>query len=565
MKFVWVLWTTFIVVNMDSLPKYIPGAIVAQEKKVEMVSEFITATINIGDLIQIPESLTHIGNNLGSIRENLRDLNRLKLTTVDQKLIIDNIQSQLNHSDEMIREAYSWFPRKQLNNRNKRGLVNLIGKGLNVLFGTATEDEVLDLRDKIADIEEIRRKNDRLIEDIYSTSKVQLDKINEIINDTNSLKLETIKVKSTVKINAQLTYVSHIVNRITLSLYELISKVQETFEAIVLALNGVVTPGLLSYSELLVVLNQAYTSFNLKPLFDQEDLFLYFSYITVQFAPSTIILHIPMATSYHFDHYSITPFPTFHYNQSIRLNDTKKHVLVSSHLQYYVETSSLEKCTAHGLLYICMSTQFPWLKFTNINSCMADILRQKFQDKIYDNCHYTVNNNKLQIEWADSFLFLYIPFNVMSSILCDDHAKLTSARNLRLLCTCTVENDMFRVQGISDQKLKLNKSWDLQYDIIAPINWSKPITVPTIAPLAENNKTFTILDHATTKIVVPFTALVTSSVSIVGIMALTCCLCRYRRNNVLGKKDAVKEGVSDQLIESTSGIPLPTICHTSQH
>ena len=502
-------------------PRIIPGAIFDYEGPISLIKEYVTVDIKFDDLVYIPSMLTFVSQDVKMVRAKLQDVKDKH--KAEHTELIQQIFETLAEAEETITTAMAWFPEnhkdgvRQFNGKRvKRGLVNVVGSGFKYLFGVATQDDVSKLNDRITTVEEIRKQNDMILENLHSASQRQNEKINEIISQCNRLVHEGFDLALNVHILEQLTTLSHLAIRITMNLQKQFISLKSTVDSIILATTGIVTSDLLSFSELDTILLKAVAAYDVKPLFTTHDLYLYYSYLKVQVAPYHIFVHIPMSADTLFHHFHIIPFPTFHYNVSIILNDKDTHILVSDGLNLYTELTreDIAMCRLHGKKKICESYHLPLKQF--VDTCVTVLMLKHVADTLEPRCSYNEIRADYAVKPIRDAVFIHNPHGEQIRVGCN-HTYISRDQNIKVPITCSLESKFFILEGLSQKHVRFHKLHAPMWRVnTTEVVWERPRNISFIKPLQMSNSTFTLIDHKTTHVVMSTTS--------VALAVITCVL-----------------------------------------
>ena len=97
--------------------------------------------------------------------------------------------------------------------------------------------------------------------------------------------------------------------------------IRSNIDDLSLASKGIISSNIITMQDLTLVLHEARIQYNLKSIFPPNAFAYYFMLMEVKFAPSLVILQIPMSSEYNFHHFRFIPFPTFHENETIILKN----------------------------------------------------------------------------------------------------------------------------------------------------------------------------------------------------------------------------------------------------
>ena len=102
----------------------------------------------------------------------------------------DECERRLDQAENMITQPQDWYSHSTGTKRSKRGLFNLVGHGLQFLFGTAQESEVRDARYRIKNIETV---SERLIKDGNSLTVIINSAYDHMLENRKRINLLTTK------------------------------------------------------------------------------------------------------------------------------------------------------------------------------------------------------------------------------------------------------------------------------------------------------------------------------------------------------------------------------------
>ena len=510
----------------EQFPTYLPGAIANFEGTVALISDYLTVPISYKDLLTLPQKLISIADNVNYMKHDLKILKATNMTNTDHDLLITEISSTVESINNKLKLSLTWFPTEK-SNRQKRGLLNIVGIGLHYLFGTVTQDEMLALDARITTLQDARLKNNLLIEGLVGTQKEEIQKINELVNSTNIFYERGIELESSTKITTKLAYLSHYTLKINNDVNEIIAHIRESIDALSLATRNIINTHLVSQENLKLILDNAKKLYNLQPLFDNEHTYLYYTYFTVQIAPMHLILHIPMSTDYTFKHYSILPFPTFQDEKTIKLNITNTVILISDNLEYYIETdnSNLQTCSFHNnYMRVCHSSNMMLQRFTQVNTCQSSLLSDTIH---YSKCQWIDMEYNTEVKTIPPYIFIYRPSNTTIRINCDKSVEISHARNLQLLMKCEVHDEFLTIFRTTFSNLQMPTSFNAdEVTAIKHFTLDPKTNISKLTILQPVGK-YTFMGNSTTKIIIP-------SISTIGlvIIILVVIYCIKRKRSV---------------------------------
>ena len=270
----------------------LPGVIRSYVGRTVLIQDYVSITINHTHTLEIPKDLKLMLGVISQIHVDLMNLSNTK-SNQDRQMIEEIIYTNTLCRTE-IREALQWFPSAQNATRKKRGLFNIVGIGLKHLFGVLAQGDLDALNEKLTSLEELKDRDHKIIEGLATQSERQRDKLNEIIEQINNAKVYVANLTARANLQSELQYISVSINNIHKEVDKALKNIRNNIDDLSLASKGIVSTNIITLQELTLVLHEARIQYNLKSIFPPKAFAYYFTLMEIKFAPSLVILQIPV-------------------------------------------------------------------------------------------------------------------------------------------------------------------------------------------------------------------------------------------------------------------------------
>ena len=372
-------------------------------------------------------------------------------------------------------------------------MLNIVGIGLGYLFGTATDKEIKTLGDKFTTVEDLVKNNHKVLEGLNIDSTTHTDKINEIIDNLNNVTETLNKEQTRLDTCSKFIYTIFLLQGIYTEIRDYSRKLREHIDEITLASKDIVTTRTISLTDLSIVITEARLKYGLKPIFNSEELSLYYSFMNLYFTPGALALRIPMQSSYTFTHYSFTPFPTRQLNHTIilKLDDTE---LLISHDRQKVALGTqvnLVNCKEANNKRICPANSFSISPRWDQNTCLEQLLAQKSP---FQGCDFETVDPEFKIQVIDDASFIYNKRGV-GLVTCNNEEPVeVHKHNIILSSTCEYYGQERKVLATNFMSIKVTRGMIDEYTSefnITTVNRrnSKPIEKISSSKTQNSNQT----------------------------------------------------------------------------
>ena len=542
-------WLLFLlcsfVLNVESMnenmtkTKLLPGVIRKYEGEVFFVRDYLAVTINHTHTLEIPQDLKLMLREVVKIRTDLHKINE-SADPNDWKLIKEIAYTNDLVKDRIV-EALEWFPNFRNSTRAKRGLINVIGVGLKYLFGVLTQGDLDKLNNKIASLEDLKNRDHKIIEGLTSQAEKQRVKMNQIIDQFNEVSAHISDLTDRQNMLTELHYISIYLNNIYKEVGYLTADIRHSIDDLSLASKGIISTNVVSMKELSLVMHEAKIQYYLNPIFTTKNLAYYYTVMEVLFAPSTVILQVPMASDYTFHHFRFIPFPTFHKNETLILSSKNTDILIQDKQHYLAETThnSFAKCRVIANLKLCPSNLLPLRNALTYKSCLKSL---SFTPLNMDSlCTYTSRMlTTPELLLVDLKLFVSRTEETPVRIECGKHQEVISDRTFYIEQNCDLVDTNIKVLGIRSfsMKLKTNRSSYIHRYISSVFNHTNQTVV---VRLDKEEESELYISQDTINIVIPSVS-VTGSVILVLIIFL-CIYCKVCKPRIFKRKTEYRREV----------------------
>ena len=339
-----------------------PGALVAHLGQVSLVEDVLWVRYPYTALVKIPVKLRETSERLQAVLGRLKEVDpEGRAEWMEWKNLMNVRLVYLADTVNLALENYS-----DLNGstRTKRGLVDGIGKLSRMLFGTAMNEDVEDLRNRYNRLASIATANNRTLH----FNCFRISKLEQHVND-----LAQYSTKLQSALNTALNSLKDIYNFMTISqvlpvLENVVNSMLHTnqliLQNVVDASRGRVTNSLFPVKDLLRTLDIGRRQYGLKPLFDSRGIQHYYPLLESVLTSDAVVIHVPFESQDTFEVYQIEPFP-FAVNGTIMTIDLAPSiVLISKDFSLYAvgHLSDLQHCKTQYLhLYHCEASSFAFL------------------------------------------------------------------------------------------------------------------------------------------------------------------------------------------------------------
>ena len=325
-----------------------PGALTAHLGRVSLIEDVLWVRYPFTALSKIPSGLKEVTEHLNAALEDLQ-----AAPTLDPALL-DLTRSRLLYLNVSITYALDNYYGFDVSNRMKRGLIDGIGHLSRMLFGTAMNEDVEELRERYDQLSSIASLNNKAIELNYKNiARLDLH-VQDLIIYTNALRSSLNRVLQQVTslqgmltLNQALSILEHTINSF---LHTNLLFIQNLVDSA----RGRVTSSLFLVKDLLRTLYIGKKNFNLAPLFDSHSIEHYYPLLEPVLTSDAVVIHGPFQSWDAFKVHQIEPFP-FDINGTIMiLNLQPSVVLIANDFSLYAvgHLSDLLKCrTEYRHLY----------------------------------------------------------------------------------------------------------------------------------------------------------------------------------------------------------------------
>ncbi|XP_050708796.1 uncharacterized protein LOC126993672 [Eriocheir sinensis] len=238
-----------------------------------------------------------------------------------------------------------------VHSRVKRGLLNIVGSASKFLFGTATDEDVRDLRDHYNRVLSFAAQNRRVINDnckelarLHTHIEELLEQTNKMAEVVNMVVKQTDQVNQFLLLDQALHVLESVIESVTTANQQVISNMVD-------AAHGRVTPALFPLHDLIMTIHIGYQNYSLKPLYNPDMSQYFYPLIESSLTPDAIIIHVPFQTADVFEAHEIVPFPFSAKDSVLTPDTTPSLVLIAKDFTLYSTGS-------YSLLKYCKETVF---------------------------------------------------------------------------------------------------------------------------------------------------------------------------------------------------------------
>lgn len=413
-----------------------PGALSAHLGRVSLVEDVLWVQYPFTALVEIPGTLRTITEQVTGVVLQM-DINAPEDGLL--RLMHDRIK-YLNDTLTLALENYAAlsFP-----NRTKRGLIDGIGQLSRMLFGTAMDEDVEELRDRynrLASLAATQHKTIRMnsfhisrlehaVQDIASYSRTLGSSINELWTGMANMYQMELVLQTLPALESAVNSILH-TNALVI-------------QNVVDADCGRVTSSLFPVRDLQKALKIGVENHQLTPLFDMHAIHHYYPLLESFLTSEAIVIHVPFRSKDVFEVYQLEPFP-FSVNNSVMVLDLPATVvLIRNDLSLYAtgQPSDLGSCkTEYHNLYFCSASLFAFLPLTG-GICEV-VLTQSDASKALETCPYRhVAPKSLFHRRFSGFHYFFFTLPVFVTVVCPEGSTYREvAGHLAVRVACSLRS-----------------------------------------------------------------------------------------------------------------------------
>ena len=365
-----------------------PGALVAHLGRVTLVEDVLWVQYPYASLVKIPGKLKGVVDNLNEALQTLQRDHPRDSTLSEELLPL--MYTRLKYINDTVNLALDSYDGVHDTNRMKRGLVDGIGQLSRMLFGTAMNEDVEQLREQYNQMTLVASTNNKAIhlnnQNIARLEQHTLD----LEKHANLLRISLNDAFARITTINVLTFVREAISTLEIAATSLLHTNERLIRNVVDAARGRVTSSLFPVKDFLQVLELGSADYNLKPLFDIRGIHHYYPLLESVLTSESIVIHVPFRSKDIFEVYQVESFP-FQVNGSVMtLDQPSSVILINNDLTMYAigKLSDLDKCQTEYLhLYFCSAALFAFLPITSEGICEV-VLTQEDASKALTLCPY---------------------------------------------------------------------------------------------------------------------------------------------------------------------------------
>ena len=412
-----------------------PGALSAHLGRAYLVEDVLWVQYPFPSLVDIPDNLRNVAAQLTAQISQIRQAvpQQPPHLAFHSVLLFADRLSYINDSLNIALENFGGLPAA---NRTKRGFINGLGYLSRMLFGTAMDEDVVELRDRYNQLLTHASTQDKIIK-IHSQHITQLEKqVNDITSYTTLLASTIDKLLANFR---HITLFQQTLDALETAVNTLFRTNTQIIQNLVDASTNRVTSSLFPVKDFRRVLDLAATRYKLSPVFDLPDIHHYYPLLESFITDTGIIIHIPFKSGDSFEVYHIEPFP-FSINGTIMTLDRPSSVvLIHTGFSLYASDrfSALHSCrTEHAGLYFCSASTFAFMPLTG-NVCEAHLTHPD-GSKALAICPYRqLTPQPLFHTQFSGFHYFFFTNPYFTSIVCPDgttHQEVLGHLAVRVVC-----------------------------------------------------------------------------------------------------------------------------------
>ncbi len=247
-----------------------PGALTHHLGQVFLVEEVLIARYPLTPLLSTMPTVKLVSDKLTSIAESInatKDREDMAPSTHYAQNTLELLWDRVVFLQEKVEKAYRDYSLHPVHAKEKRGLLNIVGKTSKFLFGTATDDDVRDLREHYNQLLSYAAQNRRVINlNCRKINRLQahLDKLlshtNKLTTVMNTALRRLDQLGDFILMDQALQVMEQIINAVLKVNEEIISNMVD-------AVHNKVTPSLLPVHDLEEIIKIGHRNYSFQPLY----------------------------------------------------------------------------------------------------------------------------------------------------------------------------------------------------------------------------------------------------------------------------------------------------------
>ncbi len=287
----------------------------------------------------------------------------------------------VNETLTLALENYHDFP---LTHRSKRGLFDGIGKLSRMIFGTAMNEDVEELRDRYNHLVSLASAHNKAI-NLNSRNIAKLEQqMHDVASYTATLRSSLNKMLTSIKHIYEMTTIGQALPALENPVTSLLRSNSLIIRNVVDATRGRVTDSLFPVKDLLKILEIGEAEYKLTPLFDDKSVHYYYPLLESFLTSDAIVIHVPFRSTEEFEAYRLEPFPFSVNGIILELDTPSSVVLVRSDFSLYATGPFSDLQYQH--LFFCSASLFAFLPVTG--AICEVVLTQIDASKALEICPY---------------------------------------------------------------------------------------------------------------------------------------------------------------------------------
>ncbi len=180
-----------------------------------------------------------------------------------------------------------------LHSRVKRGLLNIFGKTSKYLFGTATEDDIHDLREHYNHVLSYAANNRRVINLNYRKIGILQSNLNKLLEHSNHLTSIVNKALQRLTLLTDFLLMDQALHVLDAVLTPVLSVNDRIIANMKDAANGRVTPSLFPLHDLIKIIGIGHRNYSFQTLYPSHMSQYYYPLLEARLTTDAIVVHVP--------------------------------------------------------------------------------------------------------------------------------------------------------------------------------------------------------------------------------------------------------------------------------
>ncbi len=289
-----------------------PGALTNHLCEINLIEDVQTVQYPYAPLLSTTSTIKVVSETLFNLSESV-NTTRITGSKVNSnshaKKILILLRNKLIFLHGKIDQENTDYSLHPIHSRVKRGLLNIFGTTSKYIFGTATEDEIHDLREHYNHILSYAVHNRRVINLNYRKIGILQSHLKKLLEHTNKLTSIVNKALQRLTLLTDLLLMDQTLHVLDAVLTSVLSVHDKIIANKIDTVDGWVTPSLFPLHDLIKIISIGHRNYSFQPLYSSDMSQHYYPLLEASLTTDAIAVHVPFTSTEVINAFEIVPFP----------------------------------------------------------------------------------------------------------------------------------------------------------------------------------------------------------------------------------------------------------------